>query len=128
MEKLFRECFLKITGYLFLKHYQMHWHLVPRSSILLLYSQYEFNVPILPILFGEYWLPHFTGNYLDVNNCTHLLINCKKDTEGLLCGPTFHMWDPCLLENSINYCEWVIFPKSYVLEIAPQFVCIVPMT
>lgn len=80
VEKLFRECFLKITGYLFLKHYQMHWHLVPRSSILLLYSQYEFNVPILPILFGEYWLPHFTGNYLDVNNRTHLLINCKKAT------------------------------------------------
>ena len=46
------------------------------------------------------------------SNCTHLLIDCNKATEGLLCGPTFHVWDPCLLENSINYCEWAIFPKS----------------
>ena len=76
---------------------------MPRNSTLLWFSQCEFNVPVLPILFGEQWLPHFTGNYLDVNNHTHLLIDCNKATEGLLCGPTFHIWDPCLLENSINY-------------------------
>ena len=54
----------------------------------------------------------FGGNYLDFNNCIHLLIHCDyKTTEGLLYGPTSHIWEPCLLENSINHCEWTIFHK-----------------
>ena len=35
--------------------------------------------------------------------------------------------EPCLLENSINYCEWTVSSKTYntFFKIAPQLVCIV---
>ena len=35
--------------------------------------------------------------------------------------------EPCLLENSINYCEWTVSSKTYntFFKIAPQLVCII---
>lgn len=94
----------------------------------LIMTFYGCQFHVLPIVFGnEYWLPHFAGNYLDFNNHNHLLTDCEKTIQGLLCGQTSHIWEPCLLENSINYCESTIFPQSYSMffDVAPQFVCIV---
>ena len=35
--------------------------------------------------------------------------------------------EPCILENSINYCEWTVFPKTYGIffEITPPLVSII---
>ena len=66
-------------------------------------SMCQFHV--LPVVFNdEYWLPHLNGNYLDSDNQTHLLLDCVRAAEGLVCGQTSRIWEPCFLERSINYC------------------------
>lgn len=58
---------------------------------------------VLPVVFNdEYWLPHFNGSYLDSDNQAHLLLDCVRAAEGLVCGQTSRIWEPCLLECSIN--------------------------
>ena len=48
------------------------------------------------------------------------MIDC--DVEQLLA-----FGEPCILENSINYCEWTVSPKTYSMyfEITPQLVSII---
>ena len=45
---------------------------------------------------------------------------CGKATKGLLCGPMSYLWEPAILENSINYCIWTIFLKCYVFLNSPS--------
>ena len=54
--------------------------------------------------------------------------------EGLLYGPTSQVRELCLLEHSINYCEWTVSTKTYnmfyiVIELIRLLVlfCLVPV-
>ncbi|XP_030053493.1 uncharacterized protein LOC115466420 [Microcaecilia unicolor] len=71
---------------------------------------------ILPIVFAnEFWLPHFSGNYIGTDT-----IN------GAICGQHSPLYEPCLLQHSINVCPWTILPDNFsmFIEINAQYICL----
>ncbi|XP_030076976.1 uncharacterized protein LOC115481745 [Microcaecilia unicolor] len=71
---------------------------------------------ILPIVFvNEFWLPHFSGNYI------------RTDTiNGAVCGQHSPLYEPCLLQHSINVCPLTILPANFsmFIEISAQYICL----
>ncbi|XP_059687384.1 LOW QUALITY PROTEIN: uncharacterized protein LOC132319767 [Gavia stellata] len=65
---------------------------------------------ILPTLFSsqenvEYWLLGFRGKYIGNSNKTYDLDLCETTPDGLLCGQQSQLYEPCLLEHSVNSCK-----------------------
>lgn len=88
----------------------------------------------LPIILGEkspftpeFWLPHFEGMYLDTKNKTHNLDLCSRTMDGVVCGQSSQLYEPCLLEHSVHLCWWTILPSTFsmFIEIEPQHVYVV---
>ncbi|XP_068096894.1 uncharacterized protein [Hyperolius riggenbachi] len=87
---------------------------------------------VLPLMIGtgadlHYWLPTFNGHVIDDDNRTHDLTFCDDTLNGKICKLQSTVYEPCLLQNTVNHCGWTIMPRSYrwMVEIAPQTVCVV---
>ncbi|XP_044143676.1 uncharacterized protein LOC122933012 [Bufo gargarizans] len=87
---------------------------------------------VLPMLKGpegnqHFWVPTFYGQVIDSNNSTHDLTFCDDTLEGKICKLQSAVYEPCLLQNTVNKCEWAIMPTSYrwMVEVAPQVICVV---
>ncbi|KAM5170509.1 uncharacterized protein ACMZJ9_003402 [Mantella aurantiaca] len=98
---------------------------VTKSSIMCKYV-------VLPLLIGpkgdqHFWVPTFNGQVIDNDNRTHDLTFCDDTLEGKICKLQSAVYEPCLLQNTVNKCEWTIMPTSYrwMVEIAPQVICVV---
>ncbi|KAM5164862.1 uncharacterized protein ACMZJ9_007287 [Mantella aurantiaca] len=98
---------------------------VTKSSIMCKYV-------VLPLLIGpkgdqHFWVPTFNGQVIDNDNRTHDLTFCDDTLEGKICKLQSAVYEPCLLQNTVNNCEWTIMPTSYrwMVEIAPQVICVV---
>ncbi|XP_066437537.1 uncharacterized protein [Eleutherodactylus coqui] len=86
---------------------------------------------VLPLLIGvpedmHFWVPRFNGIYIDDQNRTHDLSLCDDTLEGTICKVQSAVYEPCLLQNTINVCEWTVLPLTFkmMVEIAPQEVCL----
>ncbi|XP_041438795.1 uncharacterized protein LOC121400092 [Xenopus laevis] len=83
---------------------------------------------VMPLIIsGYFWQPLFVGAYIDNKNRTHNLENCEDTYNGKVCKLQSSVYEPCLLQNSINQCLWTVLPLSYewMLEISPQVICVV---
>ncbi|CAJ0933191.1 unnamed protein product, partial [Ranitomeya imitator] len=102
------------------------------SGIIQMYNVDDIQVYSIAIDVGAsgnifFWMPKFNGPYVDNNNKTHDLSICEDTLEGKICRLHSAVYEPCVLQNSINICEFTILPISYkmLVEIAPQEVCVV---
>nr|XP_033776809.1 uncharacterized protein LOC117348606 isoform X1 [Geotrypetes seraphini] len=87
---------------------------------------------VMPLLIGSapnqhFWTPTFYGQVIDMYNRTHDLTFCDNTLSGKVCKLQCAVYEPCLLQNTVNKCEWTIMPITYryMVEIAPQVVCVV---
>nr|XP_033785967.1 uncharacterized protein LOC117353767 isoform X1 [Geotrypetes seraphini]XP_033785968.1 uncharacterized protein LOC117353767 isoform X1 [Geotrypetes seraphini] len=87
---------------------------------------------VMPLLIGSapnqhFWTPTFYGQVIDMHNRTHDLTFCDNTLSGKVCKLQSAVYEPCLLQNTVNKCEWTIMPITYryMVEIAPQVVCVV---
>ncbi|XP_063809101.1 uncharacterized protein LOC135018576 [Pseudophryne corroboree] len=90
---------------------------------------------VMPLLLGPsggewYWFPTMKGEYIDENNRTHDLSICTPTLQGKICRVQSAVYEPCLLENGVNLCKWIVLPLSHtmMMEVAPQEVCLVTDT
>ncbi|XP_073445366.1 uncharacterized protein [Dendrobates tinctorius] len=106
------------------------------SGLLIVYNvtnqQVMCRFVVMPLLLGIpgqqwLWMPKFNGLYIDKNNRTHDLSLCEDTLEGKICRLQSAVYEPCLLQNTMNVCEFIILPTSYrmLIEIAPQEVCVI---
>ncbi|CAN2389996.1 hypothetical protein PRIEUP_LOCUS32, partial [Pristimantis euphronides] len=90
---------------------------------------------VLPLLLGPpdsqwLWMPKMNGLYIDGQNQTHDLSLCEDTLEGKICRLQSKIYEPCLLQNTVNICEFTILPITFkmLVEIGPQEVCVVTDT
>ncbi|XP_077149428.1 uncharacterized protein LOC143812530 isoform X2 [Ranitomeya variabilis] len=90
---------------------------------------------VLPLLLGMpgnqwFWMPKMNGLYIDNNNRTHDLSLCEDTLEGNICRLHSAMYEPCLLQGTVNVCEITILPTTFkmLVEIGPQEICVVTDT
>lgn len=90
---------------------------------------------VMPLILGPpgkewYWKPRMEGTHIDITNKTHDLSLCTQTLEGKICKLQSAVYEPCLLQNGINLCKWVVLPLSYkmMMEVVPQEVCVVTNT
>lgn len=61
----------------------------------------------MPLIIGEpgaqhYWSPEIYGTHIDILNRTHDLSFCENTLEGKICKVQSSVYEPCLLQNTVN--------------------------
>ncbi|XP_068121684.1 uncharacterized protein [Hyperolius riggenbachi] len=106
------------------------------TGIIMMYNVTNMSVMckfvVMPLIMGapgfqHFWQPEFHGSHVDERNQTHDLSYCDSTLEGTICKLQSAVYEPCLLQNTINVCKWTVLPLNYemMVEIAPQQICLV---
>ncbi|XP_071989630.1 uncharacterized protein [Engystomops pustulosus] len=90
---------------------------------------------VLPFILGApghqwFWMPKMNGLYLDDNNKTYDLSLCDDTLEGKICRLHSTVYEPCLLQSTVNVCEFTILPTTFkmLVEIGSQEICVITDT
>ncbi|KAM5126669.1 uncharacterized protein ACMZJ9_021226 [Mantella aurantiaca] len=90
---------------------------------------------VMPLIIGSsdeqyFWNPVFYCSHIDIYNQIHDLTLCQDTLQGKICKLQSNPYEPYLLQNTVSVCEWNILPITYdyMIEIAPQVICVVTNT
>ncbi|OCT94623.1 hypothetical protein XELAEV_18012306mg [Xenopus laevis] len=94
------------------------------------YSERLFQFVMLLLVLGvptlqQYWFLKIHGEYINETNHTHVLPTFSDTYNGKVCRLTFKVYEPCLLQNTLNVYKWTIMPFTYKMFIETAPLCFV---